>query len=441
MCAAAPILREGSVNFVVLHISQSRRVGRRLPVPPAHQFAGMCLVLGLLGAASSAWAITTAPSWEPRELVANGFVSLEDHAGADHVLAYDHHGNPGIVYSDTSVPALRYARRAPGVGWVHADVDTTAYDGSFPSLAYDRYERPAISYFDSDNPDQDLRYAHFDGAAWQLENVDSAVDVGQYTSLAFDLLGRPAIAYRDITNTSLKYVADTDGDLSLADETPVTVVNDFDEGNYASLVFDPLNRPMVAHYDSTNLNLRFSVAEPGIGWVTTTVDADLGTGFFPSIDIDPDTGYPAIAYYDGVDQELRYADWDGDMWNLTTIDSDGNVGQYPSLAFDPADGNPAISYTDIDGGNLKIAWHDGSMWQTQTVDAVGDVGLGTSLAFNDFGTGFPSIAYLDSGQSLYFIEDPPAAVPEPSSLALLTLGVFVVSIRRTTKEAPMTKHQ
>ena len=167
-----------------------------------------------------------------------------------------------------------------------------------------------------------------------------------YTSLAFDLLGRPAIAYYDITNTSLKYVQDTDGDFSLVDETPVTVVNQFSEGWYASLVFDPLNRPMIAHFDNTNDDLRFSVQEPGIGWVTTTVDSTGSTGWYPSIAIDPDTGFPAIAYYDSTNTDLRYAAWDGDAWNPTTVDATGIVGAYPSLAFDPADGNPAIAYYD-----------------------------------------------------------------------------------------------
>ena len=57
--------------------------------------------------------------------------------------------------------------------------------------------------------------------------------------------------------------------------------------------------------------------------------------------IDPDTGYPAIAYFNTDVDDLRYAEWDGTTWNLTTIDSDGVVGQNPSLVFDPADGNPA----------------------------------------------------------------------------------------------------
>ena len=359
------------------------------------------------------WTIgTTQPNWKPFETVTDTLASQINHAGSDRTLAYDHHGNPGIAFYDDVNEVLRYARRVPGVGWVHSEVDGTGDVGKYPSLAYDRYERPAISYFDETN--DNLKYAHFNGTAWQVETMaDSADRVGQYTSLEFDLLGRPAVAYRDITNTSLKYISDTDGDLSLADETPITIVNDFNEGLYASLVFDPLNRPMITHHASSpDFDLRFSVLESGLGWVTTTVDSTGDTGRHPSIAIDPDSGYPAIAYQLNGADDLRYAAWDGDSWDLTTVDSSGDVGSSPSLAFDPADGNPAIAYLRSTNWDLKLS---------------------PSLAFNDFGTGFPSIAYFNSQGSgsghLYFIEDPPA-LPEPGSLTLLSIGVAAALIRR-----------
>jgi hypothetical protein len=182
--------------------------------------------------------------------------------------------------------------------------------------------------------------------------------------------------------------------------------------------------------------LRFSIEEPGLGWVTTTLDDSGDTGYYPSIAIDPDTGYPAIAYtyFELGLGYLRFAAWDGDSWNSVTVDPSGDAGHSPSLAFDSADGNPAIAYRDESTDDLKLAWHDGTSWQTQTVDAVGNVGYTPSLAFNDYGTGFPSIAYFDAGSGgtghLYFIEDPPAAVPEPGTQILWMLCVAVLSRRR-----------
>jgi hypothetical protein len=113
------------------------------------------------------------------------------------------------------------------------------------------------------------------------------------------------------------------------------------------------------------------------------------------------------------------------------VDASGTVGNFPSLAFDPVDGNPAIAYFNDNNDSLKLAWHDGSIWQTQMVDGFG-LGVVPSLAFNDFGSGFPSIAYYDGGAggsgSLYYIEDPPGPVPEPTSVTLLMAGALLLSV-------------
>jgi hypothetical protein len=366
----------------------------------------------------------TPPSWHPREIVTSSMGDAVGMVGADRSLAYDHHGNPGIAFYDAVNDDLRYARRVPGIGWVHSAVDTNGNVGVHPSLAYDRYERPAVSYF---GPNTDLKYARFTGDTWLLESLDQIGTGGGFSSLAYDPLGRPAIAYQDGTTGRLRFVHDSDSDFSLVDETPVTVVNEFVEGNYASLVFDSLSRPMIAHQAGPAPKLRFSVREPGIGWVTTTVDGGGATGYYPSIAIDPDSGFPAMAYYDNSIVALRYANWNGASWNLTTVDED--TGDYPSLAFDSVDGNPAIAYSDHINRDLKLAWHDGNAWQSQTVDAVGDVGSSPSLAFNDFGNGFPSISYFDFTTSLFFVEDPPT-VPEPASMILIAVGMALASSTR-----------
>jgi hypothetical protein len=377
----------------------------------------------LVSAAVPAAAITITPNWKPRETVAQ-FPDAESAAGSDRMLAYDHHGNPGIAYRDSINGSLDYARRVPGVGWVAAEIDPI---GTSPSLAFDRYERPAISYDTASG----VQFAHFDGNAWQTHTADAAGGGGQ--TLAFDILGRAAIAYTSNSDINLKYVRDTDGDFSFADETPVTVDTLFASGFFQSLAFDPLNRPMIAHADAVNNELRFSVEEPGIGWITTVVDSNplAPIGLTPSLAIDPDTGFPAIAY-DGGTVGLRYAAWNGDSWDLTTVDPNTEAGTLVSLAFDPADGHPAISYNNATAGELNLAWHNGSTWQTQLVDSGGLDIFQSSLAFNDFGNGFPSIAYVNASQELYFIEDPPLAVPEPASALLMLVGFVSVFFRRRT---------
>ncbi len=381
----------------------------------------VCWLVGI-GQNSAVAVGPTPPTWESVETVAVDLSSTSNHAGADRILAYDHHGNAGIAFFDAVRLQLRFARKVPGVGWAHGIVDAGPRVGAGPSLAFDRHELPAISYYDDGG--DNLKFAYFNGATWDLETVASTGNVGIQSSLAFDVLGHAAIAYRDFTNGTLKYVYDAGGDRSLADEIPITVPGATGDGIKPSLAFDPLNRPMVAHVNETTQELRFSVAEPGIGWITTTVDRVGAITTQPSIAIDPDTGFPAIAYeVANPNATLHYAQWDGENWNIDEIIS---AGLFPSLAFDPADGNPAIAYSRSQ--RTSFAWHDGSQWRTQTADSTVK-GFLPSLAFNDFGNGFPSIAFLefDTGgfDSVHFIEDPPA-VPEPSTCALAFFGLVLL---------------
>ena len=373
-----------------------------------------------------AFAITGTPSWKPKETV-DPFAQGSGSDAADRMLAYDHHGNPGISFIDGIDLSLDYARRVPGVGWASVEVDPNG--GQYPSLAFDRYERPAISYTEATSP-ADLRFAHFDGSVWQLETA--SFEQSSFTSLAFDILGRPAIAYAAGASLTLKYVHDTDGDLTFTDETPVTVSAGSFTGVFPSLAFDSTNRPMIAHGDISANELLFSVEEPGIGWVTSTVVSNPAAGAsLPSLAVDPDTDFPAIAFGGGA-SGLQYAEWNGVNWGVDPVDPNSGVGSRVSLAFDPADGHPAISYeNDINVTKQQnFAWHNGSIWQAQTVDTGGNIYLQSSLAFNDFGNGFASIAFLDESGQLSFIEDPPAVVPEPASVLLMLIALVNVSAKR-----------
>ena len=374
------------------------------------------VVLLALPAAVS-WAIDTLPTWEPREAV---FTHTEafwsNHVGQHRILAYDHHGNPGIAFSRSS---LYYARRAPGIGWA---AQSLGMGGPHPSLAFDRHERPAIASYDSGDT---LKYSTFDGSAWQHTTVGAA-SYSETRSLAFDIYGNPAIF------SGHRYFHDRNGNGDWADDGIPSAPFEA-QHTFGSLAFDGLNRPMVSAYRTNSGEIDFAVLESGDVWggfrtidqvVATPPDTDSG---YPSLAIDPDTGFPAIAYYDELNGHLKYAGWTGSEWIIEAVDTASDTGLYPSLAFDPADGNPAIAYFDATATSLKLAFHDGGSWQIQTVDDVGDIGYCPSLAFNDYGTGFPSIAYFGA-DTLYFIEDPP--VPEPATLALLLTGGSMVLARR-----------
>ena len=389
-------------------------------------------------------------TWHPRELIATD-VDLLEQRGADRALAFDHHGAPGVAYKAAGAFGdLHYARILPGLGWVGQDVFPnigTNGRGAYPSLAFDRHERPAISYIRQDETlfDAELGFAYFDGQDWVSQTADAAnnVDLGTWSALAFDHLGRAAIAYKDHTNLDLKYIHDTDGDFDFSDETPEVAVNfasaPFD-GFYLSLAFDPMNRAMAVHTNNSG-QLIYSVKET-LAWFSAEIDPGGLAKSNSSLAIDPDTGYPAIAYRAGT-STLRFAQWDGSTWDVDDVDTVGFIGDI-SLAFDPTDGNPAIGYHRFDNaspvGELKIGWYDGSTWQTDVVDAgsgSNSIGFNPSIAFREFGTGdrVAAISYHDDSGNLYYIEDPPAVVPEPASLALLLTGGGLL-MRRSDRRFP-----
>jgi hypothetical protein len=277
-----------------------------------------------------------------------------------------------------------------------------------PSLAFGLDEMPHMVWSGNINGGFTAVYhAFFDGVAWTFDFFafsDELLPEQLTGAVSIDLLGRPAAAYA-VSEAVLLYRNDTDGDglLALEDDCLLTLGSSTVE---MSSAFDDLGQAMVA---IATFNFLVFAARP-LGHECFSADVVAENGRYPSLAIDPDTGYPAIAYHDSANQNLVYAEWDGDQWVATNVDTAGITGLWPSLAFDPADGNPAIAYHSQTDGDLMFAWHDGVQWNTQVaVNGTFEVptGFTPSLAFNDFGTGFPAIAYFGIDSNLYFVEDPP----------------------------------
>ena len=55
-----------------------------------------------------------------------------------------------------------------------------------------------------------------------------------------------------------------------------------------------------------------------------------------------------------IDDDLKYAKWNGISWSTSTVDNSGEVGEYTSLDLDAYD-RACISYYDRTNGYLKIA--------------------------------------------------------------------------------------
>jgi hypothetical protein len=174
----------------------------------------------------------------------------------------------------------------------------------------------------------------------------------------------------------------------------VTVDSGLYMGEYADLALDSSGYPHFSYYDGFNEDLKYACWD-GAAWHIETVDSAGKVGRGTSLALDSND-YPHIAYYDWIpDYDLKYAWWDGAAWHIETVDSEGDAGKHPSLELD-SDDYPHISYCTWSGyypDDLKYAWWDGTDWHIETVDSETRVGSYTSLELDS--SGYPRISYSD----------------------------------------------
>ncbi len=216
---------------------------------------------------------------------------------------------------------------------------------------------------------------------WQTDVVEQG-RVFSYTSIKIDSDNRTHIAF----GGEQLYYAVLNGSTWQEEEVDWGGV-----GAYCSLALDSLGNPAISYYDTVNQDLKYARWN-GTKWNIETVDSTGNVGSYTSLAFDT-ADRPAISYFDATNNDLKYAHWNGTAWDKTTVDSGGWVGQYTSLAFDSL-GRPAISYYDATNENLKYAHWNGTAWNIQTVDAASGVGSYTSLAFDSSGNA--GISYQDA---------------------------------------------
>jgi len=138
----------------------------------------------------------------------------------------------------------------------------------------------------------------------------------------------------------------------------------------------------------------------GVSWQLSTVDDGPGVGLFTSLALDASAA-PRIAYFDQMEEQLKYASFDGAVWHTEVVApadwctwEDGVA----ALALDAA-GRPRILYCGP-AGDLRYAQHDGSAWQTERVASSADF---PALALD--AAGRPHVSYNGSGGLTYAFHD------------------------------------
>jgi hypothetical protein len=238
---------------------------------------------------------------------------------------------------------------------------------------------PRIAYHNA--TDRSLQYASYNiPGTWHYATVDTPgtpeTRIGEYASLALDSEGIPHIAYYYYTFylsdyhqlRHATYVGGGWGNCGGGDwqcEVVETWVGGGIIGTHGSLDLSAGGNPSIAYYWSGNLAFATkggSAPNCGPGnstWTCSLVDQAPGVGKYAAFARDQSSGIGHIAYYDAVNEVLKYA---------VTVGSGGNC--------------------DTSG-----------LWQCDEIDRMGSslTHMGIALAIDS--NGYPFIAYQQTSES------------------------------------------
>jgi hypothetical protein len=223
-------------------------------------------------------------------------------------------GNPVVAYFDNTTTDLMVAKcqnpactGSPVITTVEASADIVGY---YAGIAVRADGRPIIAY--ADITTNDLKVAACVNAACTgtatITTLDAAGATGFYPSLALGRDGLAAIAYFDGTSNDLRFARCVS-----ADCTGVPTLSTLDAygnvGTYASVGIAGNGAPVIAEWDSTKFDLRIVACGTATcsGRVSaTTIDAEFDAGYQPALAIGAD-GFPVITHYDTANLDLRFA--------------------------------------------------------------------------------------------------------------------------------------
>ncbi|HET6251018.1 MAG TPA: fibronectin type III domain-containing protein, partial [Tepidisphaeraceae bacterium] len=171
-----------------------------------------------------------------------------------------------------------------------------------------------------------------------------------------------------------------------------------------AIVYDSHDNLDVAYYDSTAHNLKFVQEAANGTWSQPVVidgsSSDVGKDVTIAIN---GAGFPAVAYQDTANSDLKFAQYNGTTWTTTVVDKRKTTGFNPSLAFDKL-GAAYISYYKQNTGDLDLATQKAGAkkWTLSTLQSAGNVGQISSIAINPV-TNKPSIAYTNAKGLVQYI--------------------------------------
>jgi len=228
-------------------------------------------------------------------------------------LAIGTDGNPVVAYYDEdnkTLKILKCGNSACTTGNSVTTADNIGWVGQYTSLAIGTDGNPVVAYLDWGNGW--LKILKCGNSSCTSGNTKTTVDtkvwVGQYTSLAIGTDGNPVVAYYNYSSSDLNILKCGDSACT-SGNTTTTVESVNVVGQYTSLAIGTDGNPVVAYYDGTNGNLNILKCGNSActaGNSTTIPDSTGSVGSYTSLAIGTD-GNPVVAYYDSTNLNLKIA--------------------------------------------------------------------------------------------------------------------------------------
>ncbi len=400
---------------------------------------GVSALLAWTVAAGSAYAVNGSPTWS--------IVSLwPGPGGTQYVssprMAFDHYGTPAVSWSIVDAVGIAanqvyHSQQTPLGLWSHRQMASGIGSGLLTSVSYDRAERPHVAWLNSNGS---LNASFNFGASQNLTAAPAAATALPSLSLRHDLAGNLVGIYAGSSAGQIGAITWNGTTYSRALLTTLPGVSSvrsaaltIDHRGLRHMVLDAVLQPSGAR--AVVLASEPANNAAWVSGVLTTADAVTGV----DITTRGSDGRVAFTYATrtGTLSQLFYAESNGSTITTATVSS-SSTAQYGgvSLAFDRTDGQPAIGFVDATNRDLLFSFRNpGGTWTTGVVDP--DISLTSpllgepifpSLAFNEFGTGWPALAYVGGNGDLRVAFDPPA--PEPATAVLFPAAAVAFARRR-----------
>jgi hypothetical protein len=294
----------------------------------------------------------------------------------DCAIGSDAQGHQHIIYIDHTGQSLRYATNA-GESWQTQILQNViGGDAHGVSLAVDGAGKNHVSFYN--DLTHGLIYATDESGSWVFVPVEAG-NVGTHNSLALDADGHVHIAYHDESSGALKYATNRSGDWQTHVVDGEGVV-----GVATSIAFESTGRVDIAYEDASDGDINLARGADD-SWTIEVVDENGGD--FVSLALD-DADAPHIFF---VGDGLRYAEVASGDWFTWVIDATA-LSAPVAAVFE--NGSLKAAYQGVDN-NLRYANGRQANWALQTVDEIGDVGSHLSMTLGDDGHKY--IAYVAEG--------------------------------------------